>query len=145
MDIIKTLESVVRLGRILMEKSLAEDKLTATEIIACDGLVMPWSPGKYAVGDVRTEAGQTWKCVQAHDSSATPDWTPTATRALWVPYHTKDPKQARPWVAPTMAQDAYYTDEVMLWTNGHVMRAKQDAVVHDPGVLPGAWEDLGEA
>lgn len=136
------LESAVRLNRILMENALKAGNLTPTQIIACDGLVEEWSPGSFERGDVRKEGGQVWKCCQTHDSTENPDWTPTSQRALWVPYHSKDPAHARPYVAPTMAEDAYQTDEVMLWTDGWIYRCKQDGTVHDPSVLPQAWEQV---
>jgi hypothetical protein len=37
----------------------------------------------YAVGDVVTYNGQTYKCLQAHTSQ--PGWTPDAVPALWQP------------------------------------------------------------
>lgn len=144
-DVIKALESVVRLGSILMAQAVEKEQLTPTQIIACEGLVRPWSPGKFVKGDVRTEGGQTWKCVQAHDSAASPEWTPTNTRALWVPYHTTDPATAKPYIPPTMAEDAYNTGECMIWTDGTVRRAKRNAVVHDPAALPEAWETVTPA
>ena len=140
--IIKAMESVVRLGVILMAKAVENEQLTPTQIIACDGLVKPWVPGQFKRGDIRTDGGQTWKCVQDHDSTQNPAWTPEATRALWVPFHTKDPAQARPYIQPTMAEDAYYTGECALWTDGKVKRANRDAVVHDPDTLPEAWDDM---
>ena len=126
------LESAVRLNRILMENALKAGNLTPTQIIACDGLVEEWSPGSFERGDVRKEGGQVWKCCQTHDSTANPDWTPTSQRALWVPYHSKDPAHA------------YQTDEVMLWTDGWIYRCKQNGTVHDPSVLPQAWEQVSK-
>lgn len=114
----KGLESAIRLNRILMLQTLQAGKLTPTQIIACDGLLEEWAPGTYKVGDVRNFAGQTWQCCQDHDSTETPDWTPTAAPALWAAYHAADPAHARPWVAPTGAHDAYQAGEVMVWTDG---------------------------
>ena len=122
--IIKALESVVRLGSILLTQAVEKEQLTPTQVIACDGLVKPWAPGPFTRGDVRTER------------------TPSSQRALWVPFHTTDPTEARPYIAPTMAEDAYQKDEVMLWTDGTVRRSKQDGVVHGPDVLPDAWETV---
>lgn len=134
------LESAIRLNKILMGASIKADALTPTQIIACDGLVDDWTPGSYAVGDVRNYAGQTWRCCQAHDSTSSPEWAPGAEAALWAPYHASKAAYARPWVAPSGAHDAYQSGEVMLWTDGAIYRCKQDAVVHDPGALPSAWE-----
>ena len=62
-------------------------------------MARPWAPGAYAVGDVRVYGGIPYRCVQAHDSSANPAWTPGATPALWMQYHGTTPETARPWVA----------------------------------------------
>lgn len=140
--VIKALESIVRLGAILLTQAIEKEQLTPTQVIACDGLVKPWAPGPFKRGDVRTEGGQTWKCAQSHDSTSSPDWTPSSQRALWVPFHTTDPAAARPYIAPTMAEDAYNKGECMTWNDGTVRRAKQDGVVHDPDVLPDAWETV---
>ena len=136
----KGLESAIRLNRILMNSSIQSGALTPTQIIACDGLVEDWAPGAFTVGAVRNHAGQTWECCQAHDSAANPDWAPGAVPALWRPYHSSDPAYARPYVAPSGAHDAYQTGEVMLWSDGQIYRAKQDALVYAPDVLPDAWE-----
>lgn len=136
------LESAIRLNRILMQQTLQAGKLTPTQIIACDGLVDEWAPGVYKVNDVRNYAGQTWRCCQDHDSTQTTDWTPTAASSLWAAYHSTDPAHARPWVAPTGAQDAYQAGEAMVWTDGKTYLCKQDNTVHDPAALPAAWEAL---
>lgn len=138
----KGLESAIRLNRILMLQTLQAGKLTPTQIIACDGLVEEWAPGAYKVGDVRNFAGQTWRCCQDHDSTETPDWTPSAAPSLWAVYHAADPAHARPWVVPTGAHDAYQAGEVMVWTDGKTYLCRQDNTVHDPSELPEAWEVL---
>jgi len=44
----------------------------------------PWETWKaYAVGDLVTYAGATYRCVQPHTSQ--PGWTPDAVAALWTP------------------------------------------------------------
>lgn len=136
----KGLESAVRLNRILMESAMKAGSLTPTQIIACDGLVEDWAPSVFEAGDVRNEGSQTWRCIQGHDSTTTPDWTPTKSRALWVPYHSKDPAHARGYVAPTMAEDTYNKGECMVWTDGTIQRALRDSVDRGPDILPDAWE-----
>lgn len=136
------LESAVYLNRILLESAVKAGSLTPTQIVACDGLVEPWAPGVFVPGDVRSDEEQIWRCIQGHDSSNNPSWKPDNTRALWVPYHTTDPAKARPYIAPTMADDAYNKGECMVWTDGTVKRSKRDAVVHGPDVLPDAWETV---
>ena len=76
-------------------------------INAVAALIRPWKPGAYAVGDVRAEDGVPYKCVQAHDSAANPDWKPSATPAHWMQYHGTSKETARAWVAPAGAHDMY--------------------------------------
>lgn len=111
----------------------------ADDVIADTALLLPWAPGKYAVGDVRTHAGQPWRCCQAHDSTGNDAWAPGAAPALWAPYHATTSKRALPWVAPTGAHDAYQAGEYMRWTDEQIYRCTADATVHGPDVLPSAW------
>lgn len=134
------LESTVYLNRILLGNAVKAGSLTPTQVMACDALVEPWAPGVFAVGDVRSDGGQIWRCAQGHDSSENPGWSPVNSRALWVPYHTTDPAKARPYIAPTMAEDTYNKGECMVWTDETVRRALRDGITHGPDVLPDAWE-----
>ena len=102
-------------------------------------LVRPWKPGAYAVGDVRVYGGVPYRCVQAHDSSANPGWTPDATPALWMQYHGTTPETARPWVAPAGAHDIYRAGEYMIWTDGQMYKCLQDTNF-SPAEYAQAWE-----
>lgn len=132
---LKALESAIRLSKIGFDPTA----LTATQIIACDGLVDDWEPGKYAVDDVRNFCGQTYRCCQAHDSTADPNWSPEEARALWAPYHSRSIQHARPWVAPTGAHDQYKAGEYMIWTDGAVYRCVQDTD-RSPADYTPAWD-----
>lgn len=118
----------------------------ADGVIEAAPLLKPWTAGSmeapvsYTAGDVRTDENQPWKCVQTHTHHGEPGWNPAAMRALWAPYHATKREYALPWVAPTNATDAYNAGEWMIWTDGLVYKALRDAVVHDPDVLPDAWE-----
>ena len=136
------LESAVYFNRLMFNNAVKSGNLTPTQIVACDGLVEPWAPGVFAAGDVRSYGNQICRCIQGHDSTNNPDWTPTNARALWVPYHTTDPEKARPYIAPTMADDAYNKGECMIWTDENIYRCQQDATVHGPDTLPNAWEQV---
>lgn len=57
-------------------KNVREDTAAINRVAT---LVRPWKPGAYAVGDVRVYGGIPYRCVQAHDSTQNPDWTPDAT------------------------------------------------------------------
>ena len=134
------LEAVVRMARIQAQAAAAASTMSDDEVLSVAVLYPEWAPGDYDVGDVCNHDGQTWRCVQTHDSRATPDWSPGAVAALWAPYHASDPRYARPWIAPTGAHDAYQIGECMIWTDRQTYRCLQNTVVHDPGVLPAAWE-----
>lgn len=75
--------------------------------------IRPWAPGPAVVGDVRMFEGAPYKCVQDHDSTGSPDWTPAATPALWMQYHGTTPETARPWLQPSGAHDQYKAGEYM--------------------------------
>lgn len=110
------------------------------EVNAYTAAVREWKEGAYAVGDVRMYQGAPYKCVQAHDSTANPGWTPEATPALWMQYHGTTPESARPWIAPTGAHDMYKAGEYMIWTDGRLKTAKMDTA-YSPADYPQAWED----
>lgn len=102
-------------------------------------MARPWTPGAYAVGDVRVYGGVPYRCVQAHDSSANPGWTPDATPALWMQYHGTSPETARPWVAPAGAHDIYRAGEYMIWTDGQTYKCLQNTNF-SPVEYARAWE-----
>lgn len=109
------------------------------EVNAYAAAVREWKEGAYSTGDVRMRNGAPYRCVQAHDSTANPTWTPEATPALWMQYHGTTPESARPWIAPTGAQDMYKAGEYMIWTDGRIKKAKMDTV-YSPADYPQAWE-----
>ena len=113
---------------------------TPAEVNEYQAAVREWQPGAFAVGDVRQRLGAPYKCVQAHDSTANPSWTPEATPALWMQYHGTTPESARPWIAPTGEHDMYKAGEYMIWTDGRVKKAKMDTA-YSPTDYPQAWED----
>ena len=108
------------------------------EVNSYTAAVREWKEGAYVVGDVRMYQGVPYKCVQAHDSTANPGWTPEATPALWMQYHGTTPESARPWIAPTGAHDIYKAGEYMIWTDGRLKKAKMDTA-YSPADYPQAW------
>ena len=120
------LESLIRYARMLLEKEVkdTEDKTIA---IACAGLFSVWDFGIFSTGDVRLDPddGYPYECITPHDSISNPDWT-IKNRTLWKPYHSKSPKYALPWVAPTGAHDMYKSGEYMIWTDGKIYKCIQD-------------------
>lgn len=102
-------------------------------------LLRIWRPETFAAGDVRVYAGAPYKCVQAHDATGNPGWTPAAVPALWMQYHGTSPDTARAFIAPTGAHDIYRAGEYMIWTDGKVYRCLSDTA-YSPGEYGQAWE-----
>lgn len=111
------------------------------QAIASKEIYREWIPSNYAIGDVRKQNGNLYKCCQAHDSSANPDWTPETQRALWSPYHGTTPETALPFVHPTGAHDMYLAGEHMVWTDGTVQRANVDTP-YSPSEYAQAWTQV---
>lgn len=118
----------------------------ANNVIDLGPLLAPWragtidAPVSYVARDVRTHAGQPWRCAQGHTHHGEPGWEPGVAASLWSPYHATDAAHALPWVQPTGAHDAYQADEWMIWTDSKPYRCTKDATVWGPDVLPGVWE-----
>lgn len=133
------LEVAIRRASQSLLGEIKAEKMDGTEVIECEALVPAWTKGKYERGDARTHNGQTWKCVQPHDNAANPDIEPGKSPAQWVPFHTKDPKRAKEFIQPTMAEDSYNQDEVCIW-NGKVYRSKVNSNAYSPEAAPQNWE-----
>lgn len=101
--------------------------------------IRPWKMGAYAIGDVRMYEDIPYKCVQAHDSTANEAWNPVAAPALWMQYHGTSIVSARPWIAPTGAQDMYKRGETMIWTDGDIYTCLVDTT-YSPAEYGQAWE-----
>lgn len=135
------LEAAIRRASQSLQEDIRADKLDGTEVVTCEDLLPAWAGGRFEAGDVRTHNGQVWKCVQAHDTANNPDVEPGATPAIWVPFHTKDPARAKPFIQPTGAHDSYLKDEVMLWTDGQVYKSIMDgANTYSPQDYPQGWQ-----
>lgn len=102
-------------------------------------IIRAWKPGAYGVGDVRVYEGIPYRCVQRHDSTNNPAWTPYVVPTLWAQYHGTTHDTARPWVAPTGAHDTYKAGEFMVWQDGKIYRCAWETV-YSPAEAPSAWE-----
>lgn len=101
----------------------------------------PKGDGSHEVGEACTHDGQSWRCCQAHNTNNNPDIEPGKSPAQWVPYHTTDPKKAKPFIQPTMAEDSYQKGEVCIWTDGKVYRSiMETANAYSPEAYPQGWE-----
>lgn len=127
----KTLDSLV--VKIVDTPSEINDNMAAIRL---------WTPGAFAVDDVRMYNGSPRRCIQAHDSAENPAWTPDEA-ALWMEYHGTTAETARPWVAPTGAHDIYKKGEFMIWTDGRVAECLENTNF-SPEEYPQAWKFTGE-
>lgn len=116
--------------------------MSGTEIIDQELFVPEWKPANYQiVGAPVRHGGQVYKVLQAHDSTAHPDWTPAATPALWSICHTTDPTKAKPWAEPQGTSGMYYKDECYRADDGMVHRQTYDGGnVYDAAAMPDRWE-----
>lgn len=101
-----------------------------------------WQPAAYQIGDVRMYQGIPYKCVQAHDATGNPGWTPDTVPALWMQYHGTSIETARPWIAPTGAHDVYKSGEHMIFTDNKVYKCISDTNF-SPSEYAAAWEVQG--
>lgn len=138
-------KSAAAVGKILLKTLDITDAEAKLEV---SGLYDAWAPGKYAVGDIRNYAGQTYECHQAHDNAVYPDITPDNPQTwatFWRPLHGKSAETARPWVQPMYGTtDMYQAGECMVYTDGQIYRAKY-ATPHSPEDDTNAWERVEEA
>lgn len=118
-------------------------KLTGTEIIAREGEVPDFVPGKdytsWPVGAPVSDDGQVWTLIQPHNA-ADYQGRPSTLRALWGLAHTTDPERAKPWVEPLGTSGMYMVGECYRVADGTVYRCLQDNMVYDAEALPSAWE-----
>ena len=123
---------------------LAKQQLNAVtdndQRLRASALYPNWKAGKHSVGEIYNADGQTWECYAAYDNAAYPDIIPgsIAWPTFNRPLHGKTPETARPFVAPTHAEDIYYTDEYM--TIDTVLYHCKRNTSFGPADDPGAWE-----
>lgn len=127
------------LRSLLKTTSISDDD----EKIAASGLYEQWALGKYEVGDIRNNAGQTWECHMAHDNAVYHDITPSNPQTwanFWRPLHGKSAATARPWVKPQYGTtDMYHAGEYMVYTDGNTYKCLTDTV-YSPEEYAPHWE-----
>lgn len=133
----EALESLVRYARMkLAEESKTVDDKTLD--VSCAGLFLPWTPGPFKTGDIRTDGKTPYECMQDHDSTKNPDWD-ISVRTLWKPYHSKAKEWALPFIHPTGAYDTYNTGEFMVYTDGKVYESLIDGNAYSPEEYAKGW------
>lgn len=99
-----------------------------------------WVPGVFSTGQNCLYEGYPYVTVSpGHDSTGNPSWNPKSSPALFSPWHGVSPETALPWRAPTASHDIYKSGEYMIWTDGQIMRCKQNTN-YSPTDYPQAWE-----
>ena len=125
-------------------------ELDGTAIIAEEGKVPQfdgtkdysgWALGSPVWEEVDGER-QVFTLLQPHNASHYPGSTPSNTPALWSIRHTKDPKRAKPWLAPNGTSGLYELNECAT-ENGHVYQNDHDNNEFSPSARPSRWTDLG--
>lgn len=139
----RTRPRTVEEGLIALNRAILAEKLAATEdktlAIACMALFEPWAPGKYEVGDIRTNptTGYPRECRIAHDSTVNTDWT-IDVPTVWKAYHSRSKEYALPFEV-SGGHDIYRSGEYMVWTDGKVYLCKSDTT-YSPADYAAAWE-----
>ena len=131
----------------LAERALG---LTPTEIIAEDSKVplFVWGtdyskcPAGSPIGEIIDGELQVFTMITPVNTAYYPGITPNTERSLYSLCHTKDPKRAKPWVAPLGISGLYTLDECAT-EMGRVWRNLYDFNEFPPSALPERWEDLG--
>ena len=131
------------LVQVQLEHDKAQQMIAATDdpdtLIALMPGMDQWAQRTYAVGDIVSYHGAPYRCVQAHDATGQPDWTPEQYRAGWANYHARSKELALPWAQPLGAHGAYMTGEWMIWTDGNYYECVQDND-HSPEAWPQGWQ-----
>lgn len=122
-----------------IDARIADIAETTEKINESISLLRQWKEAIYELNDVRMYKEIPYKCVQAHDATGNPTWTPDVTPSLWMQYHGTTPETARPWVQPTGAHDMYKEGEYMLWTDNNIYKCTYDTT-YSPTEYPQAWE-----
>lgn len=141
------LEAALRSTRMNAINEITAGERTGTDVIACEELLPAWAKegpkgdGSHEVGEPCTHAGQSWKCCQAHNTNNNPGIEPGQSPTQWAPYHTKDPKKAKPFIQPTGAHDSYEYGECCVWIDGQTYRSiMETANAYSPADYPQGWE-----
>lgn len=125
------------------EAKKGTDKTSALYLLKTAGLYPEWQAGNYKVGDIVNHAGQTWKCIQAHNNDTYPDIKPSNEQTwhtFWAPLHGTTLDTARPWCKPQFGTtDMYHTGEYMIYTDGNIYKCVSDTV-YSPEEYAAAWE-----
>lgn len=134
-------------AQVLQTKAVAGE-VTETEIIDNEISVPSFDPNKdysnWKKDSPVADDGQVWLLIQPHNASHY-EGRPSTLRALWGLAHTKNPKNAKPYVAPYGTSGLYKPDECMIWTDGFVyICIAPQPTEYTPESYPAWWKKYGE-
>ena len=120
--------------------------MTDAEIMEEESYIPEWRAGLQKAGAPvrRKDLDQNYRTLQAHDSSANPEWTPENSPALFGLMHSKNPNNAKAWVAPLGTSGMYYLDECYKDADGNVWQQIFDGEnIYDAATMPDRWVKVG--
>lgn len=125
-----------------LRSAAAAGSLSQTEIIARESAVPAWDAARdytnVPAGSPVADGGQVWLLLQPHNA-ANYSGRPAELRALWGLAHTKDPANAKPYVAPYGTSGLYLLGECCI-RDGVVYRSVIDNNSWLPEEYPDGWE-----
>lgn len=135
------LAKLTAIGKMMAKQArekAAADPTAANDIIDMAPLLKKWCEGKWTNDDVCVYDGLPYWCMQPHDSTGNPMWSPAYETALWALYHGRDASHALPFKVE--GHNPYHTGHWMIWTDGFYYRSKQENNVWSPKDLPSGWD-----
>ena len=117
--------------------------MDGTAIIAEEEKIPLWSAERdyttWEIGAPVSYNGNVFGLLQPHNAAHYPGSTPENTPAIWSPKHTKDPKKAKPYLAPNGTSGLYMMDECCV-ENETTYRSTHDNNPYSPSAYPNWWE-----
>ena len=146
-DKITALEAMQNQGRAdALDLRNRAAEMDGTAIIAEEEKVPQFDPQKdysaWKVGapvyEVIDGERQVFTLIQPYNA-ANYSGAPSTLPAIWSIRHTKDPRKAKPWLAPNGTSGLYMTGECCT-ANGAIYRSTQDNNPYAPSAYPAWWE-----
>lgn len=119
------------------EKAKADHE-AANDIIDMAPLLKEWKMRKWEKNDVCVCQELPYWCMQAHDSTDNPTWSPAYDTALWALYHGRDAAHALPYKAE--GHNPYHKGHWMIYTDGYRYRSEMENNTFTPESYPNGWD-----
>lgn len=99
-----------------------------------------WAVGA-PVAEIIDGERQIFTLLQPYNAASYPESTPSTLPAIWSIRHTKDPKKAKPWLAPNGTSGLYMMDECCT-ESGKIWSSAQDNNAYSPSAYPLYWNEV---